>query len=101
MSPEFGGSANESDQSRFEKSGHYKDGKFENQIPTSMDMGFVGMVKTLKDFIVGVPNSKPDFEFPLEKIDSLDLIRKHIQNAIDLVWAFCIFIANGWIEYFN
>lgn len=84
MSPEFGGSATESDQSRYEKSGHFEDGKFVNQTPTSMDMGFVGMVTTLKEFIVGVPNSKPDFELPVEKVDSVNLTKN--ADTTQLIW---------------
>lgn len=84
MSPEFGGKHEPSDKSRYEQSGNYKDGKFVNLTPTSMDMGFVDMMKTLKDFVVGVPNSQPYFELPIEKVDSLALTQNTAKTQ--LIW---------------
>lgn len=84
MSPEFGDMPAKSDKTRYEQSDNYKDGKFVNQTSTSMDMGFVGMAKTLKDFIVGVPNNKPDFELPVEKVDSLTLTEG--KDNTRLIW---------------
>ena len=50
-SPEFGGKYSEKDEERYEKSGHFKDGVFVNQIETSMDMSFSSIVSTSIDFI--------------------------------------------------
>lgn len=84
ISPEFGSMYTDNDKKQYEKSGHFEDGKFVNEIPTNMDMGFGDMMKVLKDFIVGVPNSRPDFELPLEKVDSLTLTKN--KTTTRLIW---------------
>ena len=40
LSPQFGGKHTKEDVVRYESSGHYKEGKFQNLIPTSMNMSF-------------------------------------------------------------
>ncbi|MBL4710551.1 MAG: MBL fold metallo-hydrolase [Flavobacteriales bacterium] len=70
LSPEFGGKHKETDIKRYQQSKHFKKGKFENLSETNMDMSFKETMATLVDYIKGVPNSKPDFELPVEKIDS-------------------------------
>jgi hypothetical protein len=40
LSPEFGGSPSEEDQTRYTKTNNYKDVKLNNSLPISMDMGF-------------------------------------------------------------
>jgi len=84
ISPQFGGKHSKADIKRYEESGHYEKGKFQNLISTPQDMSFGNMVSVLKDFIVGVPNRRPDFDLPLEKVDSLNLEEK---KKIDrLIW---------------
>ena len=53
-------------------------------MPTSLDMGFADMMKTLKEFIVGVPDSEPGFELPIEKVDSITLAGNTV--ATRLIW---------------
>jgi L-ascorbate metabolism protein UlaG (beta-lactamase superfamily) len=84
FSPQFGGTHSKEDIKRYEASGHYEDGKFQNLTPTAQDMSFGSIVTTLKDFIAGVPRKKPDFDLPVEKVDSTYLEeKKHINK---LVW---------------
>ena len=84
LSPQFGGDHNEDDIARYEQSNHYEDGKFQNLIPTSLDMSFSQMLKVLGDMMAGTPNSKPDFELPMELVDSLDLVENHSESKI--IW---------------
>ena len=84
MSPEFGGKYNSADRERYQKSALYQDGKFINETPTSLDMGFADMMKTMKEFIVGVPDSEPGFELPIEKVDSITLAGNTV--ATRLIW---------------
>jgi len=84
VSPQFGGKHSIEDIKRYEASGHYQEGKFQNLIPTPMDMSFGNMVSIMKDFIVGVPRKKPDFILPIENIDSLNLEEK--KNIDRLIW---------------
>ena len=83
-SPEFGGKYNSADRERYQKSALYQDGKFINETPTSLDMGFADMMKTMKEFIAGVPDSEPGFELPIEKVDSMTLAGN--TDATRLIW---------------
>ncbi|MFT6166433.1 MAG: L-ascorbate metabolism protein UlaG (beta-lactamase superfamily) [Vicingaceae bacterium] len=71
LSPEFGGKHSKKDVERYSTSDNYKEGKFENIKVANMDMSFSQTMGTLVDFIKGTDNSKPDFELPVEKVDSL------------------------------
>ena len=83
-SPQFGGKHTKEDIKRYQASGHYEAGKFQNLIPTPQDMSFGNIVSTLKEFIVGVPGRKPDFDLPIEKVDSTSLEEKKIIDK--LIW---------------
>ena len=69
-SPEFGGKANPDEIKSYEKSGHFKDGIFVNEIHTAMDMSFSSIVSTSIDFIKGVKNGRPNKDLPSKKLDS-------------------------------
>jgi L-ascorbate metabolism protein UlaG (beta-lactamase superfamily) len=82
-SPQFGGSHSKEDKIRYSESGHYENGVFVNLIPTNMDMGINKIPGLLWAFIKGNPRSKPDFELPMEKVDSMDIV----ENQNDrLIW---------------
>lgn len=76
LSPQFGGKHSDAKIAQYEKSGHYENGVFINEIPTSMEMGFPKMMSVLKDYIVGVPNSAPKHPLPVQSIDSLDIVNR-------------------------
>lgn len=83
FSPQFGGKHTKEDIERYQASGHYEAGKFKNLIPTSQEMSFSNAVGALKDFIRGVPGKKPNFELPIQKVDSTYLEeKKHIDKLI-------------------
>jgi L-ascorbate metabolism protein UlaG (beta-lactamase superfamily) len=77
LSPQFGGPISETQKQQYAQSKQYKDGKFVNAIPTSLDLGFTKTAGLMYDFFF---NSLPDLEPPapisIEKIDSIQIIRK-------------------------
>jgi len=75
LSPEFGADPTAKEKVSFEKTGHYKEEKFFNLIPTNMDMNTGGMFSLMIDFIKGVPNREPKSELPIHKIDSLSIVQ--------------------------
>ncbi len=84
LSPEFGGQHTEADIERYQASGHYENGKFQNLIPTTMDMSFSQMLKVLGEMLEGTPNSRPDFELPVKNVDSLELVKT--REVSKIIW---------------
>lgn len=81
--PTFGKKPSAAQQQRFATLDHYQDGKFINQIPSEMDLGFSNMGSVLMDYIKGDPNRQPKTPPPVEKIDSLDIAtpREHFNRV--------------------
>ena len=75
LSPQFGGKHTKEDLERYEASGHYDQGKFVNQSPTSLDRSFGNMWSIIKEYIKGNPNSKPLGELPQQPMDSSSLVK--------------------------
>jgi L-ascorbate metabolism protein UlaG (beta-lactamase superfamily) len=73
LNPAFGGKPTEAQKERYKQSGLYKNGKFKNQIPTSMDMGLGELASTFAEFIKGSPDRQPATNIPVKRIDSLDI----------------------------
>lgn len=74
LSPQFGGTPSASQQKAYAASGHYKDGKFENLVPTSLDLGFTKTVSMMRDFFFNdVADREPNALLPIDKIDSADV----------------------------
>lgn len=69
--PAFGGKSSKEEQNILNQSSNFSNGKFVNQIPTSMEMGFTTTLSLLRDFTRGNPNRKPDRPLPMETLDSL------------------------------
>lgn len=84
FSPQFGGKHNQQDKERYQASGHYKNGIFENLTLTTMDLGGMDMLKTMKDFIVGVSHREPSKNIEVNQVDSLYL-EKH-KDITQLIW---------------
>jgi L-ascorbate metabolism protein UlaG (beta-lactamase superfamily) len=77
LSPQFGGSPSEVQKEQYAKSEHYREGKFINQIPTTLDLGFVKTTGVIYDYFFNqVPDLEPSTPIPVEKVDSLEIIRK-------------------------
>ncbi len=77
LSPQFGGSPSKAQQQRYAKSPQFKEGIFINAIPTTRDIGFVNTIRVLYDFTFNeLPGLEPASPLPVQKIDSLQIIRK-------------------------
>lgn len=84
LSPEFGGSASKEQQLLFEQSQNYKAGKFINQGAVAMEMDFKKGMKIFSSFFQPQPQSIPEREVLVEKIDSLDIAR--FKDSTRLIW---------------
>lgn len=84
LSPQFGEDPSEERQAEFENLDHYSDGKFQNLIPTNMDMGFAKAMRMMPEFFKNDPSRKPDFELPIVSVDSSELVGKVFPTR--LVW---------------
>jgi L-ascorbate metabolism protein UlaG (beta-lactamase superfamily) len=76
ISPVFGGKATAAQKERYKQSPQFQQGKFVNQIPTSMDLGLAEYAKLSLEFIQGTPDSKPSVPLPAESIDSAEVAKK-------------------------
>ena len=85
FSPQFGANASKAQKEIYASSGHYRDGIFQNEVQTSMDMPFSKFMSVLKDYITGVPNSTPKSPLSVLKIDSLD-IANHPDTLTRITW---------------
>lgn len=77
-SPEFGGSPSDEQIAEFKTSGHYEKDEFINDIPTSMDMGFLQALKIMREFAKVSEGQEPEKKLPVEKLDSLELTKTPI-----------------------
>lgn len=76
LSPEFGNSPTDEQIAAYQQSGHYADGLFVNETPTSMDMDWATIKTLLRDYVVGVPDLAPGKPLPVLKIDSLGIVSR-------------------------
>jgi L-ascorbate metabolism protein UlaG (beta-lactamase superfamily) len=81
-SPQFGGKPSKEEIVKFEETGHYNKGKFQNLIETSMDMSFSNFTGMIKDMIKGNPNTEPKFDLPVIHVDSINIDTTHENRLI-------------------
>lgn len=67
--PHFGKKYSKDKMESFYALEHYKNGKFINQVPTSMSMDFKTNISMIRDFVKKNPNRVPRVGIPMEKID--------------------------------
>ncbi|MGI9533084.1 MAG: MBL fold metallo-hydrolase [Lutimonas sp.] len=84
LSPQFGGTASEKQKAIYIKSDNYKEGKFINQEPVTMDMSLSDMGKSLVGYFSPIPNTVPKNDIEVEKIDSINI--QNYQDKTRLVW---------------
>ena len=86
FSKEFGANPSDEKVAKYAQESNFNsaDKKFENLIPTSMDMSFKSMMGSLSEFIKGNPNGRPSEELSLVKIDSLQVVKN--TNKTRLIW---------------
>lgn len=86
MSPQFGDAPTEEQQKIFAAAPNFRDGKFENQIPTSMKMSFSQTISVMGEFFFGKKTGKePGTEVPMEKVDSITLADRN-NDVSRLIW---------------
>ncbi|MDQ0247416.1 L-ascorbate metabolism protein UlaG (beta-lactamase superfamily) [Bacillus fengqiuensis] len=69
--PAFGGKLSKEERRALNQSSNFSNGKFVNQIPTSMNTGFITTLSILRDFMGRNPKRRPDRPIPMETFDSL------------------------------
>jgi len=84
LSPQFGGDHTAEDKSRYQASGHYEGGTFQNLIETNMDMDFKNIMKTMYQFITGAPNRTPEKPLPIIERASKEIAG--YSGAARLMW---------------
>jgi len=83
--PTFGGSQSASKLKLFEQSGHYDDGRFVNEIPTSLNLNAGQFFSMMGEYISGLKNDKPEQPLPVIKVDPLTLTTK-TDSIARLTW---------------
>ncbi len=73
LSPEFGGKATEEQEIKYAVSKNYKDGKFVNTNKVELDMSFRDMGKSIVGYFKPQPNTVPEKNIPVQKVDSLQI----------------------------
>jgi L-ascorbate metabolism protein UlaG (beta-lactamase superfamily) len=68
--PPLGGKSSADSKQRIHESANFVDGKFRNQIPTSMDYSLKDTAGALYDTIKGNPNGRPKVSLPMEPFDA-------------------------------
>ncbi|WP_246457621.1 MBL fold metallo-hydrolase [Winogradskyella echinorum] len=84
FSPQFGGKASDEAIATYKTSKNYKEGVFKNTNDVKLDMSLKDMGKALIGFFKSQPNTKPDHDLPLAKIDSLNIV--NYKGDTRLVW---------------
>ena len=82
LSPQFGKGASKEQKVEYAKSGHYKDGIFQNQSLTTMDIHYWTLIK---EMLKKAPQRKPGSDVTVEKIDTKAL-SKNSSGETKLSW---------------
>jgi L-ascorbate metabolism protein UlaG (beta-lactamase superfamily) len=86
MSPQFGATPTKADEQNFLLSGHYENGKFQNELPTTLGMGFRKTVSIMWDFFFAqVPGKEPDGPLPVRELDSASVAERS-EDIARLTW---------------
>lgn len=82
-SPQFGGKISKQDKLEYAKAENYEDGKFVNPNDAKVNMSIGNLFKMIKAYIGPNPNTIPESDIAVEKVDSLNLTQTNYSN---LVW---------------
>ena len=86
LSPELGGKPTKAEREAFAKTGHYRDGEFQNLQPTRTLTGPSLLGLYWKFFThPNPPHTEPDGPLPLQKLDSLTITRKTL-DMVRVTW---------------
>jgi hypothetical protein len=84
LSPQFGGSITKSQKANYAQSENYNNGKFVNKGGVTINSDFGTFVKILKQYLSPQPNSIPDNDIAVAKIDSIDIVQN--QQSTRIFW---------------
>ena len=84
FSPEFGSKSSAEKIESYKATGHFENGVFVNQIETTLDMSFKSMVSTMREFMKSNPSKTPNFDIPVQHVDSLELVKEI--DVTKLIW---------------
>ncbi len=82
FNPQFGKGVTNEQKLDYAKSGHYEDGVFINQNPTTMDIQYWRLIREMFD---GTGNRKPAKNIIIEKLDSLE-IENNDPSITKVIW---------------
>ncbi|RSD28641.1 MBL fold metallo-hydrolase [Mesobacillus subterraneus] len=69
LHPVFGGNPSEKHEVEYKNLDHYVNGRFVNQVPTSMNMSFTDSFSMMKDFFSGDKERSPVGQIPISEIN--------------------------------
>jgi len=84
LSPEFGSTPSKKQREAFVKSSNYKDGVFRNSGNVKMEMGFGNFVKMIGGYFGDNPNTVPNKDIKVAKIDSVAIVK--YSGPARMVW---------------
>lgn len=85
FSPQFGRGVSDQQKIEYGKTGHYKNGKFLNELPSAVEITLAGLYKFIKETNQKAPDRKPTVNIDVEKIDSTS-IANHDAAITQLTW---------------
>ncbi|MBD2714227.1 MBL fold metallo-hydrolase [Microvirga sp. STR05] len=85
LSPELGGKPTKNQRAAYAKSGHYRDGEFQNLVPTEQLTGGSLVSVMWKFLFSSVPNETPTAPLPTQQLDSLSITRK-TPDMVRVTW---------------
>ncbi|MCB2379919.1 MBL fold metallo-hydrolase [Hymenobacter sp. BT635] len=85
LSPELGGKPTKAQRAAYAKTGHYRDGEFQNLVPTTMMTGGSTVSVLWKFLFSKTPDAMPPAPLPTQPLDSLSITRK-TANLLRVTW---------------
>lgn len=85
LTPSFGGKLDRNQKAIYDKALNHNQGKFVNQIPTSMNMDLSTIVSLVRDRIQGNQNGRPQRPLPVIQVDPQKISQK-AEDQTSIVW---------------
>lgn len=85
LSAEFGGKATKQQKHEFAQSSNFQEGRFVNLDRVELHMDLGDMADGLFKFFKKQPNAIPEIDLPIQKIDSLDIVRYDFEKP-RIIW---------------
>lgn len=85
ISPEFGGTATDSQKANYAKGDNYADGKFVNEKEANMGMDLKSSLKTMRQFLGSDPSRQPAAPQPIVSIDP-DVVAQNPDSLTRISW---------------